>query len=155
MVEQARKNLPGLVPKFVELVSNILRLRQEILLSKKKYPEMERELRSLLTPDFLERIPPAQVKELPRYLRAMLVRADRWSVNAVKDLEKTRQIAPFIQRYNRLISRKDLTSEQVEAVQKLQWLIEELKVSLYAQELGTAVPISIKRVERFLEENRI
>ncbi len=155
MVEQARKNLPGLVPKFVELVSNILRLRQEILLSKKKYPEMERELRSVLTPDFLERIPPAQLKELPRYLRAMLVRADRWSVNAVKDLEKTRQITPFIQRYNRLISRKDLTSEQVEAVQKLQWLIEELKVSLYAQELGTAVPISIKRVERFLEENRI
>ena len=76
-------------------------------------------------------------------------------MNPVKDLEKTRLIVPFMQRFNGLVRRKDLSQEQKEAVQKLRWLIEELKVSLYAQELGTAVPISPKRLERFLEESRL
>ena len=54
-----------------------------------------------------------------------------------------------------MLARKDLSAEQAKLVQKLRWLIEELKVSLYAQELGTAEPVSPKRLEKFLEENRI
>jgi ATP-dependent helicase HrpA len=151
----ARQQMPGMVPKFLDLVCAILRLRQEMLLSKKKYPEMERDLARLAAPRFLEKIPAHRLPHLPRYLKAIKLRAERWTVNPVKDQEKSRQILPFIERRNALLARKDLTAEQKKAVEKLGWLIEELKVSLYAQELGTAEPISPKRLEKFLEENRI
>lgn len=154
-VESARQELPEIVPQCIDLVSRILRLRQEILLSKKKYPRMEEDLRELLPADFPAGTPWAQLGEMPRYLRAMMVRAERWSVNPVKDQEKSGQILPFIERRNRIRGRKDLTAEQKSAVEKARWLIEELKVSLYAQELGTATPISAKRLEKFFEENRI
>ena len=151
----AREQLPAVVPKFTQLVSSILRLRQEILLGKKKYPEMDRDLVNLVPARFLEKVHWTRLQHLPRYLKAMLVRAERWAVNPVKDQEKSRQILPFVQRNNLLVARKDLTAEQAKAVQKLGWLIQELKVSLYAQELGTSEPVSPKRLEQFLEENRI
>jgi ATP-dependent helicase HrpA len=154
-VASARARLPEAVPKLVSLVTNILRLRQEILLSKKKYPEMDRDLVALVPPRFLETTSPRRLQDLLRYLKALTVRGERWSVNPVKDLEKSRQILPFVQRKIALSARKDLTREQAAAAQELRWLIEELKVSLYAQELGTSVPISPKRLEKFIEENRL
>lgn len=155
LVTAARTELPGVVPQFVNLVSSILRQRQEILLSKKKYPEMDRDLGGLVPSRFLEKVSAAYLQHLPRYLKAMIIRAERWAVNPLKDQEKSRQIQPFVQRWNALSSRKDLSADQAKAAQKLRWLIEELKVSLYAQELGTSEPISIKRLEKFIEENRI
>jgi ATP-dependent helicase HrpA len=85
----------------------------------------------------------------------MLVRAERYAVNPAKDSDKAGQIVPFSQTLGRLRARKDLDPQQARATAELSWLIEELKVSLYAQELGTAVPVSPKRLERFLEENRL
>ena len=77
------------------------------------------------------------------------MRAERWATNPVKDQEKARQILPYQQRLASLSTQKDLSADQLRA------LVEELKVSLYAQELGTAVPISPKRVDRFIEEHRL
>jgi ATP-dependent helicase HrpA len=145
LVQNAKEQLPGVVPKLVELISNILRLRQELLLVKKRPPELQRELQELIPTDFLERIPAEQLQHVPRYLKAMLVRAERWSVNPLKDQEKSGQILPFVQRSKTLAARKDLSTEQSRAVEKLRWLIEELKVSLYANSLKKTEFNSSKR----------
>ena len=85
----------------------------------------------------------------------MLIRSERAAVNPAKDQEKARQIAPFNQHLATLRTRKNLSAQQAEAVEEFRWLIEELKVSLYSQELGTAVPVSTKRLDKFLEEHQL
>lgn len=145
----------GFVHGFVTLVMEVLKRRQEILLTKKQYPGMLQDLNRMVTAGFLAAVPWANLKEFPRYLKAMQMRAERWAVNPVKDQEKARQLLPYQQRLTALLGRKDLSAEQVRALEEFRWLIEELKVSLFAQELGTAVPVSPKRVEKFLEEKRI
>lgn len=155
VVQQGRERLPGHLPKFIDLTGQVLGLRQQILLHKKPYPGMIEDLNQLLPKRFLELIPWEQLRHVPRYLKAMLMRAERWSVNPVKDQEKARQIVPYVQLLKQLSAQKNLPATVTATVTEFRWLIEELKVSLYAQELGTAVPVSPKRVERFIEENRL
>jgi ATP-dependent helicase HrpA len=64
----------------------------------------------------------------------MKLRADRWKQNQVKDTERMKQLAPFA------------------GVPELRWQVEELRVSLFAQELGTAEPVSVQKLERALAE---
>jgi ATP-dependent helicase HrpA len=155
LLAQAKQRLPGHLARSTDEVTKILRLRQEMLLSKKQYPGMLEDLNALLPPRFLALVPWSRLTHFSRFLRAMLVRAERYAVNPAKDSDKARQIVPFTQTLARLRARKDLDPEQARATAELRWLIEELKVSLYAQELGTSVPVSPKRLERFLEENRL
>ncbi len=155
LVAQARERLPGHVPRFTDQVTQILRLRQEILLSKKQYPGLLQDLNTLLPPKFLASTAWSRLMHLPRFLRALLTRAERFAVNPLKDGEKARQITPYSQALARHRLRQDLDPDQLRALGELRWLIEELKVSLFAQELGTSLPISTRRLDRYLEENRL
>jgi ATP-dependent helicase HrpA len=153
VVQQGRERLPGHLPKFIDQVGQLLRARQEILLHRKPYPGMIAELNQLLPKRFLEQAGWAQLQHVPRYLKAMLVRAERAAVNPVKDQERARQVVPYTQLWQKLSAAKAKQPAAMAKVGELRWLIEELKVSLFAQELGTATPISPKRLDRFLEEN--
>lgn len=150
-----KERLPGSVHTFTTLATEILRRRQEILLTKKQYPGMLQDLNQLVPPRFISAVPWERLQQFPRYLKALQIRAERWVTNPVKDQEKARQILPYQQRLASLATRKDLSVDQHRAREEFRWLIEELKVSLYAQELGTSVPISPKRLDRFLEESRL
>ena len=152
-VAAAKARLAGVVPPFVERVGAILRARQEILLCPKPYPNMRRDLDALVPPRFLETIPFDRLAHLPRYLKAMLVRAERAAVNLAKDQEKVKQILPYldaIQKLNAKIPAAEPARRA--AVEEFRWLIEEFKVSVFAQELGTAQPVSTKRLNERLRE---
>jgi ATP-dependent helicase HrpA len=116
---------------------------------------MVQDLNRLVPPRFLAVVPWERLQHVPRYLKALQIRAERWATNPVKDQEKARQILPYQQRLATLQARKDPPGEQARAREDFRWLIEELKVSFYAQELGTATPISPKRLDRFIEEQRL
>ena len=152
MVDRAKKRLTDLLPQFSQLVTNILQARQSLLLSRKAYPGMHQDLTNLLPNRFLEVIPFSRLESIPKYLKAMQIRSDRAALNPVKDQERSRQLVPYTQKLTRLRAKKDLDREQVRALEELRWLLEEYKVSLFAQELGTAHPVSPKRLEKFLEE---
>lgn len=151
----AGQRLQGHLPKFIELVAQVLRGRQQLLLSTKQYPGLRQDIDSLFPARFLERVAWDTLRHYPRYLKAMLVRAERAAVNPAKDQEKARQILPYVQVQASLARRQDLAPAQAGAVRALRWLIEELKVSLFAQELGTSLPISPKRLDQFLEESKL
>jgi ATP-dependent helicase HrpA len=155
VVATARERLPGSVHAFTTLANEILRRRQEILLAKKQFPGMHQDLGRLVSARFLAAVPWSRLQQFPRYVKALQIRAERWTTNPVKDQEKARQILPYQQRLVALLARKDLSGDQLRAREEFRWLIEELKVSLFAQELGTSTPISPKRLDRFLEENRL
>ncbi len=156
-VDTARSRLSGLVSPFIERVGLILQLRQQVQQrlgpiapatpprpkSLKQLNQLGApagptgghplavELAALLPPRFLEQIPFDRLPHFPRYLKALLTRIERAGQNPIKDQERARQ-----------------------ALEEFRWMIEEFKVSVFAQELGTAQPVSAKRLDEKLARIR-
>jgi len=133
-VAKVKTDLQGLVVKLVDLLREILTLRQALLVHPNPYRGQGPELAALVPNDFLLVTPYARLGHFPRYLKAMKLRADRWKQNQLKDTERMKQLAVFA------------------GVPELRWQVEELRVSLFAQELGTAEPVSVQKLERALAE---
>ena len=139
-LEKAKTDFRGLVPRLVDLLREILTLRQALFVHPQPYPNLERDLAALLPADFVRVTPYPQLAHFPRYLRAMKLRADRWRQNPAKDTERAKQLAPYLA----ALARMPLDEAG------LRWLIEEFRVSLFAQELGTAEPVSAAKLDRAL-----
>jgi ATP-dependent helicase HrpA len=136
--EAARRELPALTYQLGEWLRQILQLRETILSSSKRYPGLENDISRLVPPDFLARTPYARLSHLHRYLRAVQVRAERAAVSPAKDMEKAKQLTAFAGWEKRV---------PPENRETYRWLLEEFRVSLFAQELGTAQPVSPKRLK--------
>lgn len=151
LLGRTRGQLPGLAAALIERTGEILQARQAVLVCRKPYPQMREDLAALLPPQFLRHIPFARLPHVPRYLKALLIRAERAAVSPAKDQEKQRRIQPFVEAY-----RKQVTACQspaaAEKLAQCRWLLEEFKVSVFAQELGTAEPVSPQRLEAALAE---
>jgi ATP-dependent helicase HrpA len=94
-------------------------------------------------------VPFERLPHLPRYLKALLVRAERAAVNPAKDQEKVKQILPFRQALQAL--NPPAAEPARRALEEFRWMLEEFKVSVFAQELGTAQPVSAKRLAAQLQ----
>jgi ATP-dependent helicase HrpA len=139
---KAKQDLRGLVPKLGDWLKEIFNLRLELETHVSPYPGLAKDLAALLPPDFLRRTPFERLRHLPRYLRGMKARAERWKRDAAKDGQRAAEIAPFVA----------AVAKHGERAGELRWLVEEFRVSLFAQELGTAEPVSAVRLKRALEE---
>ena len=137
MLDCARRELPALTHQLGEWTRQILDLRHNILASPKRYPGLDHDLQRLVPADFLARTPQAHMPHLLRYLRAIQIRAERASVSPAKDAEKAKQLLPFANWECRV------PAPQRDA---FRWMLEEFRVSLFAQELGTAQPASAARL---------
>ena len=138
MIDTARRELPLLARQTGELIVKILDQRRQILGSPKRYPGLPDDLTRLAGDDFPARTPPNQLAHVPRYLRAVAIRAERAAVSPAKDAEKARALIPFVDWQTRV------PPAQREA---FRWLLEEFRVSIFAQELGTAQPVSAQRLK--------
>jgi ATP-dependent helicase HrpA len=104
-------------------------------------------LESLVHPGFLREVGFERLAHYPRYLEGLRLRIERLKRDPAKDQVKLLEVLPFWRAWQRLaIVRPD----DVE-VDGLRWLIEELRVSLFAQELKTAEPVSTKRLAKLVE----
>ncbi len=142
LVETARRELPTLTYQLGEAAKRLLTLRAAIVASPKRYATFDADLARLLPPDFLARTPPEHLPHLHRYLRGVQIRAERAVVSPAKDAEKAKQLIPF----------RDWQKHVAPAEREhFRWLLEEFRVSLFAQELGTAQPVSAQRLLRLIE----
>jgi ATP-dependent helicase HrpA len=162
----AKDDLRGLVPKLGDWLKETFTLRLALEMNKQAYPGMPEDLAALLPPDFLRRMPFLRVQHLPRYLRGMQARAERWKRDAAKDATRAKELVPFVVAWRKLAgvatggrdqvleSRRKAapTVQHAESVESFRWLVEEFRVSLFAQELGTAEPVSVVRLQRMLED---
>jgi ATP-dependent helicase HrpA len=137
-VGAAKAELRGLVPRLVGWLREILTLRLALQTHPTPYPGLEADLGALLPPDFLRRTPLARLPHLPRYLKGRQARAERWRRDPAKDAGRARELQPFVQAAARLDERAG----------DFRWLVEEFRVSLFAQELGTAEAVSAVRLEK-------
>jgi ATP-dependent helicase HrpA len=108
------------------------------------------ELASLVPARFLERIAYDRLVHLPRYLKALLIRVERAALNPVKDRERVRQLVPYQDALKKLRAQPTTSPEAQRQIEAFRWMVEEFKVSLFAQEVGTAVPVSPKRLDQLL-----
>ncbi|MGE0371308.1 MAG: ATP-dependent RNA helicase HrpA [Gammaproteobacteria bacterium] len=148
---------PALVATFndlCQLASEILDAYHEIRLAlsqacpaawRPALEDMKEQLDKLVYSGFLRDTPPDWLRHYPRYLRAMRVRLDRLRDRPDKDAQGLAGIAPLWRKWLR--QGGDGSEISVSGI-PLRWLLEELRVSLFAQELKTVVPVSVQRVQR-------
>jgi ATP-dependent helicase HrpA len=112
-------------------------------------PEIKAHLKSLIYKGFLNEISFAQLKHFPRYLKAIKIRLERLGQNPQKDAQKAAQIMPLWNIYCQHSS--TVLEESSVELSKFRWMLEELRVSLFAQELKTAYPVSVQRLQKVLQ----
>jgi ATP-dependent helicase HrpA len=150
-VQQARARLPGLAPGFIELVHEVLARLQDARLCPHPYPGMEQDLARLVPPRFLRMVPYPRLPHLCRYLKALLLRTERAHLGSARDAQKMALVNPYQEALDRLLA-SPLPPPDPRAVQveEFRWLVEEFRVSVFAQELGTACPVSTQRLDQRL-----
>jgi ATP-dependent helicase HrpA len=112
------------------------------------------ELEALLPRRFLESTSFTQLTHLPRYLKALATRMERAAMNPAKDKERAQQIAPYLTALKTFADNPPRSFEARQQLEVFRWMVEEFKVSLFAQELGTAVPVSPMRMDQQLQRVR-
>ncbi len=113
--------------------------------------DMQTQLAFLVYPGFLTELALSQLMHYPRYLNAMNRRIDRLLIDPRSDSQKIEQLQAYQQAYLQMQGDESLSVSQVES---FHWLIEEFRVSLFAQELKTAQPVSSKRLEKVMQAIR-
>jgi ATP-dependent helicase HrpA len=108
--------------------------------------DAQQQLQRLVPKRFLAATPWTQLQHFPRYLKAITLRLDKLRADPARDAAKLAELKPQEQRYWRLVAeRKGAVDERM---QELRWLLEELRVSFFAQELRTPQPVSVKRLDK-------
>ncbi len=108
------------------------------------------QLQRLMPKKFLSTTPYVRLQHFARYLKAITLRLDKYRADPARDALRIKDIRPEEQRFLRLLAdRKGVLDERLE---DLRWLFEELRVSLFAQELRTPQPVSIKRIQKSFEQ---
>jgi len=108
------------------------------------YDDLREQLAELVFPGFLREVAPARLAHYPRYLQAMRLRAERLRQDPARD--QGRMLG--VQLYWREYLKRRASGVEAAALEELRWLVEELRVSVFAQELKTAEPVSPKRLAK-------
>jgi ATP-dependent helicase HrpA len=106
----------------------------------------------LVYPGFLAATPWERLEHLPRYLRGYALRLQKYRANAERDQKHAATIAALWTQYEDR-AKADRDAGRFDSdLEEFRWLIEELRVSLFAQELRTPIPVSAKRLHKFWNE---
>jgi ATP-dependent helicase HrpA len=104
------------------------------------------QLQRLVPKRFIAQTHWSQLHHLPRYLKAVVLRLDKWRADPVRDAQRLAELRPLETRYTRRLA--DLKGTDDNRLTEYRWLLEELRVSLFAQELRTPQPVSVKRLDK-------
>jgi len=113
--------------------------------------DLESQLAALLAPRFIETTPRRWLDQFPRYFKAIARRLERLRGNLARDAELAQRVQPFVAKLKRFDAQPALPFPARVALEHARWMIEEFRVSLYAQELTTAIRVSEKRLDEQFE----
>ncbi|MBK1643989.1 ATP-dependent RNA helicase HrpA [Thiocapsa imhoffii] len=109
--------------------------------------DVREQLDSLVFRGFFQEIPAVHLTQYPRYLTAALLRLEKLTHAAGRDRQQMASMADLLTRWRERAAASRAAGRNDPRLDEVRWLLEELRVSLFAQSLGTAVPISVKRIE--------
>ncbi|MFC0582568.1 ATP-dependent RNA helicase HrpA [Micrococcoides hystricis] len=161
--EHIRAELIETALRITELVAKILTLANNVSKDLKKkatlslvnpFRDMRSQLDSLIYPGFVAATGAGQLSELPRYLQGMLTRIERLTtVGAVgQDQQNAAEVHKLEEALSAATDQLSARGVNPQVLEPVRWLLQELRVSLFAQQLGTAVSVSPKRVRARLRE---
>ena len=110
--------------------------------------DVRAQLAELIRPGFVADTGLARLPDLDRYLRAVLHRLDKAPLDLARDSQRLTEVLDAEAGYAALLASLRPSQRGAAQVTDIAWMIEELRVSLFAQSLGTAYPISVKRIEK-------
>ncbi|MDN3988642.1 ATP-dependent RNA helicase HrpA [Zwartia vadi] len=113
------------------------------------YADLQQQLQQLVPARFIVDTPYAQLVHLPRYLKAAVTRIDKLKTDPARDARLMTEMTPVLTQYSR--ARGALKGATDTGLDEFRWLLEELRVALFAQELRTPMPVSVKRLQKTWE----
>ncbi len=153
--QAARARLPDAARETARLAAECLdhahRLERQLGKpnpAKEAVADMREQLRALVFSGFLGLLPPERLPHLPRYLRAMERRLDKLAAHPARDAQNLRALAPLLANYLARRKRQEEAGGIDADMEDFRWRLEELRVGLFAQELKTPEPVSVKRLEK-------
>ncbi len=122
------------------------------------YADIQTQMQGLIFPKFVADIPYMQLVHLPRYLKAIAMRIDKLRSNPGRDAQCQKDWESVARPWQKLMQGKKgvaaYAMAEDQALTDFRWQLEELRVALYAQELKTPTPMSLKRLEKVLASLR-
>lgn len=158
-IKRARSRLPAVKEALSRYLQETAAAYAELNGKLGKHPLthlMRQRLQTLLAAGFATRTPWAQWPRLPIYLKAMTLRLEKYSSNPARDAAREADIQELEQMWQ---EKTDSLIKQglpiSDGLAEFKWMIEELRVSLFAQELKTPYPVSVKRLVKVWEKIKI
>jgi ATP-dependent helicase HrpA len=152
-VEEGRSRLTLIANEVARLAGTVLseyaaasRKAKDARAFAEAQKDCQEQLARLLPKNFIAATPWAALAHLPRYLKAITVRLDKIRADSARDAQKLAELRPQEQRYSRLLAERK--GQHDARLEEVRWLLQELRVSFFAQELRTPQPVSIKRLEK-------
>ena len=154
--EEARSRVTLLAQEIARLVGAILNehaaLQKKLQQMSKAFPDPCRDIQEsvarLMSGRFIEQTPYERLQHFPRYLKAAGLRLDKLRADARRDARLAAEFAPLFAQWQRERVKQAKSGAPDPRLEQFRWLLEELRVQLFAQELKTPVPVSVKRLTR-------
>ncbi|UAA40782.1 ATP-dependent RNA helicase HrpA [Paraneptunicella aestuarii] len=115
------------------------------------FNDVKQHLASLVYPGFVTDVGVRRLKDWRRYIQGLSKRLEKLPVDPIKDKQHQLSIEKVTARYQSLLNTIPKGRPVSDEIAEVRWMIEELRVSLFAQQLGTSMPISAKRIENYLD----
>jgi ATP-dependent helicase HrpA len=114
--------------------------------------DIKQQLAELMHPHYLSRTEEEWLQQYPRYLQAVEIRLEKYQRDLRQQCLLSDQLSQFWQQYKKKEQEYRARHELPQALSRFRWLLEEYRVSLFAQQLGTKVTVSEKRLKQALAE---
>ena len=158
--KRAKARLPAVTEGAARYASAIAEASQQALQAISQSASLGRvaqEVKSirarLVYPGFLSRTPWDRLEHVPRYLKGCALRLQKYRTNAERDQKHAGTVATLWNNYEARLKADRDAGRSDPKLEEFRWLIEELRISLFAQELRTPFPVSSKRLQKFWDEN--
>ncbi len=155
---EAKSRVSLVAQEFIRLTGQLLVEHvalQKRLSGLKTFPEvvadLQGQLGALLPKDFLVAFEWDRLAHFPRYLKGASVRLDKLRNNPARDAQSMSEWKVLAQAWERERLARRRAGVEDPALEEFRWLLEELRVGLYAQELRTPMPVSVKRLQKIWE----
>jgi ATP-dependent helicase HrpA len=162
LVATAKGELHRLTTEAVQKVEEVLTQAREVAVAIGAAParhvpeaavaDLRRQMTGLLHRGFVAEAGRRRLPDLVRYLRAMAYRLEKLPANAARDKLAMRQVAAVTAEYEQLRAQVPATGAPDDPVARVRWMIEELRVGLFAQGIGTPRPVSEQRVYKAIDQ---
>lgn len=151
-LRERRGEIAALRQKLAADVKSVDREVKEILwsaeaLAEDIYDDIETQVAWLTYDGWVRTVPMSALARYPKYLQAIRTRIARAKVSPSSDRKKAERFAPFWEQYRQAVTTKGFRFASRAALVEYRWMLEEYRISVFAQELGTSEPVSPKRLE--------